>query len=187
MEFLYTNKKINSLAAAFKDGDQRAAEKLFNYFYPAIFRYIRSRLTDKEATADVAQDVFLKLAKSIVLYDAAKGNFSTWFWQIARNTFTDHLRSLQRDHSQSETQLDIALDSMEASLDNTESVRERMTEVKEIIQEFSEEDQELFRLRYIAELSFEEIAELTDRTENALRVSLHRIREKIKKEYDKKD
>jgi RNA polymerase sigma-70 factor, ECF subfamily len=184
MEFLYSHKKINAWAEHFKTGDQKSAEKLFKHFYTPIYRYARSRINDKEAAADIAQNVFLKVVRMISSYDQLKGNFSTWMWQIARNTLTDHLRSVKRNQTNPETQLDISIDEMTIDPKLNMLQTSDAYHILELVKSFPNEDQELFRLRYISELSYAEIAETTGRTENALRVALHRIREKIRQEYD---
>jgi RNA polymerase sigma-70 factor, ECF subfamily len=186
MELRHSHQTINSWAEHFKSGDQKAAEKIFQYFYPAMYRFARSRINDKEAAADIAQNVFLKIARTIKIYDQQKGNFSSWIWQIARNTLTDHLRSVRRNQSDSETALSTALDEYAAPHDLEQHMLKNSDayHILDIVKTFPEEDQELFRLRYVSELSYEEISKMTGRSENALRVAVHRIREKIRKEYD---
>jgi RNA polymerase sigma factor (sigma-70 family) len=184
MEFLYSHKKINTWAAEFKQGNQKSAEKIFKHFYPAIYRFARSRVNDKEAASDIAQNVFLKVARMIHSFDESKGNFNTWIWQVARNTLTDHLRSVLRNQTDTESALDKALDDY-AGDTHTEMLNSSDAyQILDIVKTFPPEDQELFRLRYISELSYAEISKMTGRSQNALRVALHRIRDKIKQEYD---
>jgi RNA polymerase sigma-70 factor, ECF subfamily len=184
MELLHSHKSINAWAEAFKQGEQRSAEKIFKHFYPAVYRFARARLNDKEAAADIAQNVFLKVTRMITSYDSTKGNFSAWIWQIARNTLTDHLRTLQRNQTELESALNINIDEF---AENTHTDMLNTTDayhIIDIVKKFASEDQELFRLRYISELTYAEIADITGRSENSLRVALHRIREKIREEYE---
>ncbi|MDQ3015039.1 MAG: RNA polymerase sigma factor [bacterium] len=183
MEFLHTHKQINAWAEEFKAGQHQAAEKMFNHFYPAIYRFARSRINDKDAAADIAQNVFLKVARMIITFDQKKGNFNTWIWQIARNTLTDHLRGVQRNQTNSESAMDKSIDEYAEAPKSTMMTSSDAYHVIDIVKTFPPEDQELFRLRYISELSYEEISTITGRTENALRVAVHRIREKIRLEY----
>jgi RNA polymerase sigma factor (sigma-70 family) len=183
MGILDSHSKINGWAEKFKTGDERAAEKIFNYFYPAIFRYARSRINDKEAAADIAQNVFLKVARMISTFDITRGNFNTWIWQIARNTLTDHLRSVRRNLTDSESRIDVELDEIAGGNESEYLIKDEAEQILHIVKEYTDEDQELFRMRYIAGLSYREIAEMTQRSENALRVALHRIKEKIRQDY----
>jgi RNA polymerase sigma-70 factor (ECF subfamily) len=188
MDFLQPHKHINDWARRFAEGDEKGAEKLFDYFYPLVFRYIRSRIKDADTAEDLTQEVFLKLAKGIRMYNKEKGHFSAWLWQIVRNVFTDHLRSVGRNHEDAASSREIDPDTF-AAIQTFDDDAE-LTRVFETIATYSPEDQEIFRMRYIAGLSYEHIAEITDRTINAVTVAAHRVREKIKKDitssFDKK-
>jgi RNA polymerase sigma factor (sigma-70 family) len=183
MEFFESHSSINALAKRFQKGDAKAAEKLFNYFYPAIFRYIKSRTRSVETAEDVAQDVFLKVAKSIRLFDIERGNFTAWIWQIVRNVFTDHLRKSGRKLEDPASAYDIDPDTYPSETKATaKSDDSDMDRVLNIVKKYSEEEQELFRMRYIAGMNYEDIAAILDRSVNAVTVASHRIREKVKKD-----
>ncbi len=183
MEFLHSHKTINSWALSIAAGDSRAADKLFKYFYPTIYRYIRSRIRDTDTVEDITQDVFLKVARNIKQFDPNRGNFSAWIWQIVRNVLTDHFRSNGRKLEDAASASDLDLDTF--SLEEEEvQTDEEFKKIMGLVKEYSEDDQELFRLRYIAQVAYDEMATITGRSENALRVALHRIREKLKLDYD---
>ncbi len=184
MGIMTSHKTINTWAESFRKGDHTAAEHIFNHFYPVIYRFTRSRLRDKEAANDITQNTFLKIARTITTFDCERGNFTSWIWQIARNTLTDHLRSIKRNQTDSESVLDISLDSIIGDKQEDYSMKYDTEQILKIVKTFHEDDQELFHWRYITELSYAEIADLTGRSENSLRVAMQRIREKIKKKYD---
>jgi RNA polymerase sigma-70 factor (ECF subfamily) len=52
---------------------------------------------------------------------------------------------------------------------------ERETELKECIRTLVPEEQELLRLRYVADLSFAEMAELLEKNEDAVKKSVYRL------------
>ncbi len=184
MDLFTTQNKINSWAHEFKSGSHQAAERIFNHYYPLMFRFFLSRLRNRDAAQDVAQNVFLKVVKMIATYNPEKGHFNSWVWQIARNTLTDHLRSMKRNQTQTESALAISIDEIANERQEDYSMKYDTEQILKIVKSFHEEDQELFHYRYISELSYSEIAELTGRTENSLRVAMQRIRKKIKNKYD---
>jgi RNA polymerase sigma factor (sigma-70 family) len=181
MEFFESHSSINTWAKRFQKGDAKAAEKLFNYFYPAIFRYIKSRTRSVETAEDVAQEVFLKIAKSIRLFDSTRGNFTAWIWQIVRNVFTDHLRKNGRRLEDPASAYEIDPDTYPSETKATANDND-MDRVLNIVKKYSDEEQELFRMRYIADMNYDEIAAIFDRSVNAVTVASHRIREKVKKD-----
>lgn len=153
-------------------------EKLFKEYYPKVFRYLRSRLADREAAEDLAQEVFLKVARSMRLYDPAKSSPGTWVWRIAQNALIDHYRASARRPESAATFAEVEMDDAPGYVHGADD--ERL--VAEILRTYSEDDRELFRMRYVAGLSYDEISDLTGRTPNALTVAAHRIREKFKKD-----
>lgn len=170
---------FNELALRIKKGDGKAGEKVFDTFAPPFFRFFVQRTGIRAVAEDLVQDVFVKLVRRIDTFDPALGNFTPWFWQIARNALNDYFRQKKTfslseiDEEQGET---IAIDD---SLDNKGLVAEIMDKVRE----FSEEEQELFSLRYVQGLSYREIAGITGKTEVSLRVAAHRIVKKLKEFY----
>jgi RNA polymerase sigma factor (sigma-70 family) len=109
--------------------------------------------------------------------------FNTWIWHIARNTLTDHLRSVRRNMTDTESRINMELDEVANERESDYLIQDEAEQILNIVKDYTEEDQELFRLRYIAGLSYKEIAAETHRSENALRVALHRIKEKIRQDY----
>lgn len=71
----------------------------------------------------------------------------------------------------------------EFEVDDFLDTKEFVSEILETVKEFSEEEKELFSLRYLQGLSYREIALIMDKTEVSLRVSAHRIIKKIKEIY----
>ena len=91
LEFL-KNHQLNALAQKMQRGDNRAAEKIFRHFHPLLFRFFVGRILNKDIAEDLTQDVFFKVISRIETYRKDSGNFSAWFWRIAKNRLVDHYR-----------------------------------------------------------------------------------------------
>ena len=87
-----TSEHFNALALRLKAGDQNAGKELFDYWSPLLFRFFMIRLTNRGKAEDLVQDVFLKLVARIDTFDTNAGNFTAWFWQVAKNTLKDYYR-----------------------------------------------------------------------------------------------
>ena len=170
---------LNVWAIKLKKGDPEAAGIIFDKFAQPFFRFFMQRLGVKNIAEDLTQEVFLKLMRRIETFDDKSGNFTPWFWQVARNTLNDYFRSKKSiplseisEEQSEEFVADESLDKKELALEILDKVRE-----------FSEEDQEMFLLRYIEDMSYDEIAKATGRTAGSLRVSVHRMIKKIREIY----
>ena len=182
---LFRQKNFNKIAEKLQNGNQFAGEEIFDYFSPKIFGFFMLRTNHKETAEDLTQNVFLKVVNKINTFKKDTGNFSAWIWQIARNTLIDHFR-LQKPILLSNEELEIKAGAKET--DSTfEAVAQKEEAVKifKIIQTMEPQEQELFSLRYVSNLSFKEISVLLDKSADTLRVASHRLHQKIKNKVKK--
>ena len=83
------------LVARCQTGDFTAFGILYGRYQRPILAYIYQITRDYEASACIAQDVFLKVFEHVGSFDL-KRRFTTWFYTIARNAAIDHLHSRNR-------------------------------------------------------------------------------------------
>lgn len=172
--------RLNRLAKEMRGGNQRAAEKIYEKLAKKVFGFCMNRTGNKVLAEDLTQDIFLKLIDKIDLYDEKKGDFVVWFWQMARNTVIDHYRRERTlpfsDLENEEEVEDVAHGDPQAEF---EKKLER-EQLEKMLSALNEEEKELFRLRFLAELSYKEISKILDKSEGALRVAINRLKKKLK-------
>ena len=104
-----------------------------------------------------------------------RGHFTAWMFQIARNKAMDHFR---KDHNMSEMTDSVAdpvqSDALEAIYRNESRVK-----LRALMRLLNDEERELLRLRFTAELSFVQIGQLLGRSEDAARKSIRRILDRL--------
>lgn len=165
-----------------KKGDRRAAGALYDELAPKVHGFIFARTNDKEATDDLSQEIFLKLIDKIKTFDKKKGDFTVWFWRLARNTLIDHYRKKKEVRFSGFAEED--LDRL-ASYEHRHGIDEKLAleKLRGFLKTLAEEEQQVFELRYVAELSYAEIAEISGKSEGALRVAMTRIKNKVKTSF----
>jgi len=76
------------LVQGFREGDpgsrKRLADELFGRYYQQVGRWCLRFTGEREAAADLAQDVFVKAYRHLESFQG-KSKFSTWLYVIARN------------------------------------------------------------------------------------------------------
>ncbi len=85
----------HELIALLKQREEKAFAYLYNRYGGALFSVAIRVVQEKQAAADVLQDAFVKIWKSIDLYDTSKGKLYTWMSNVVRNSAIDFVRSKQ--------------------------------------------------------------------------------------------
>ncbi len=174
--------RLTALAVRMKKGDRRAAAALYDALDAKVYGFFFARTGRREIAEDLSQDIFVKLVEKIDAFDEARGAFVVWFWQMARNMLIDHYR-LKKEAVFSAFEADEVEAMAVAAMPDIDD-RLRYAKVRETLGGLTEDERELFEFRYVAEMPYHEIGELTGRSEGALRVAALRIKEKIKKALD---
>lgn len=178
---------LNRLAKKMQNGDPNAATEFYQKLVRKVFGFCMSRTSDRASAEDLTQEIFLKAIQKIGLYDSHKSDFAVWFWQVARNAVIDHFRS-KKNVSFADIEDENTLENIET--ENIEDEFQNKSDVDRIVRfvkSLPGENGELFRLRYVSELSYKEIAGITGKSEGALRVQANRLKKKIEDNFKKYD
>ena len=179
IEDVFNKSDLNRLARQMQNGEERAAAKLYEGLVKKVYGFCLNRVRNKTSAEDLTQEIFLKLVSRIEIFDPEKGDFVVWFWQLARNTVIDYYR---RAKDLTFADLDGGEDAYAIPVQDTQTRVEKKLEREKIdkfLSSLSEEDQEIFRLRFLGELSYKEMAKILEKSEGALRVAVGRLKKKI--------
>jgi RNA polymerase sigma factor (sigma-70 family) len=157
----------------------QAFARLYDRYAPNIYRYLLSRLGNVAGAQDVTSQTFLIAFEMFPRY-RHQGYFSAWLFAIARSKYVDYLRKTK---NRTETSIDHIQDPQEDLLQRVIH-SERLAELKKVIGRLSEEEQELLRLRFVADLSFAEMASLLERNEDAVKKTLYRLLARLQSQME---
>jgi RNA polymerase sigma-70 factor (ECF subfamily) len=180
LESLQTKKKLQTYAQRMKAGDAVAAAGVYELLVRQTYGFYFSRVRSKERAEDLTQDVFTRLVRAIQQYDETKGDFTVWYWKMARNMLIDHFRKESRSTTQNLDELPEAADPVadEEMEENLDKKRNR-AKLESCLAQLNEEERHLFELRYLSELSYAEMAGILEKNEGALRVAVNRLKNKL--------
>ena len=152
-------------------------EALYNRYVKKVYRRCLSMTNDSSQAEDFTHDIFIKVFHKLDDFQQ-KSSFSTWLYSISYNYCADQLRLSKRlPTTVLEEHIDwCSSDSVEAQL------REETLQVMKIAMEkLSAQERSLLRLKYEDGLSIEEIAQMYELKESAVKMRLKRCREKIQR------
>jgi RNA polymerase sigma factor (sigma-70 family) len=153
--------------------DAHAFEGLYLRYVKQVYHYLYSRIGTQADAEDATAQTFLSALEGFGRYQH-EGYFGAWLFGIARRKVADHFR--QAGHSQF---LPDDLPALDPDLLQQAVSSERLRELRSLLLELNEDEQELLRLRYAAQLSFGEISHLMERNEEALKKSLYRLLDRL--------
>jgi RNA polymerase sigma-70 factor (ECF subfamily) len=175
--------RLDRLVARMKKGDRKAAGALYDELAPKLYGFIFSRTSSREIAEDLSQEIFIKLIERVESFDSKKGRFTVWFWRMARNTLIDHYRQKKAVPFSSFEDDEVAGMAV-GEIPDMDNVLE-YRRLRAVIATFGAEERELFELRFVAEMSYKDIANIMEKPEGTLRVAALRLREKLQKEFKK--
>jgi RNA polymerase sigma-70 factor (ECF subfamily) len=150
--------------------DPEAFGRLYEHYVQSIYRYLYSRVGTVHVAEDLTSQTFMAAFRSLPRYHE-RGQFSAWLFRIARSKLMDHYRGSRPEESLE------AADGLEAGPDTLASVmqNETLSRLHLLISQLEDDEQELIRLRFVADLSFAEMADLLGRREEAVKKSVYRL------------
>jgi RNA polymerase sigma factor (sigma-70 family) len=157
---------MNEMPSARADWVQGA---LTRYETPLI-RYAWRMTGDLETARDVVQDTFLKLCTAD--RDKIEDHLAPWLYRVCRNRALDVAKKEQRMTPLSPEQMAAAPSKAPPPSAMAEG-RELEGHVLQAMQELNVEQQEIFRLKFLDQLSYKEISDVTGANTNRVRYVIH--------------
>ena len=142
-----------------------------------VYRYLLSLTHDEGLAEELTQETFYQAVKSADRFDGSC-KVTTWLCAIAKNSLYKHFR---KNPAHAELDGDLPLDD---SMEDDFMRRESYLRLLKKMHDLDPETKELMHLRLFGDLSFREIGEIMERSENWARVTYYRGKEKLKKEMD---
>ena len=148
------------LVRGLKARDEKVFGYLYDHYSPALFGVALKVLNDENSAADVLQEVFLKIWRSIDRYDQDKGRLFTWMLNITRNTAIDSLRS--KAHKLEQKVQDIG-DDIHLYANNL-SVNQAVDHIglTKVLEKLNKDQRVIIDLAYYKGCTQEEIAKVLD-------------------------
>lgn len=167
--------EAEQVAAAQKD--PAAFDTLYQTYAQRVHAYLLNRVGNRDDAEELTAQTFLAALEGIAGY-RHRGYFAAWLFSIARNKANDSFRRMRPtgDLNQA-SELPGEDDPFGEVAD-----REQIAALRRQINALPDAQAELLRLRYVAELSFAEIATLLGRTEDAVKKSVYRCLERLQQE-----
>ena len=146
-----------------------------------LFRLALSITKNKEDAEDVVQDVLFNVWKKKAEWENI-GNMEAYCFRSTRNMALDKLALMENNLEEIPENQDYP--ALGEDVQRKIEIDEQMNLLENWVQKLPEKQQTIFRLREVEELSYKEIAVILDISEEQVKITLFRIRRKLKEYFD---
>jgi RNA polymerase sigma factor (sigma-70 family) len=171
-----------AIATAARD-DPAEFGRLYRLYAARVYRYIYSRLNHVQDSEDLTSLVFQSAWESLPRY-REKGSFAAWLFSIARHKVNDFHR-----RSRPTRPLDEKAQYARRDWDPLARLEldEKLGRLAELLAGLEAEQAELLRLRFAADLTYQQIAEVSGRSPEAVKMAMHRMLARLHERWEPHD
>ncbi|MHC4389037.1 MAG: RNA polymerase sigma factor [Planctomycetota bacterium] len=158
-------------------GDRSAFAELIEQYQAPLRYFVARLLEDPEMAEDILQDTWLTVIRKIHTLRQLE-TFSAWLYRIARNKVYGELRKkkalrvLQEDAP-------VPNDNQEPNFSPEDAAR-----VHECLERLKPEHKEVLLLRFLEQMSYEQISQVIDRKAGTVRSRIHYAKRALKREME---
>lgn len=158
--------------------DKQDLGKIYEENAKAVYKYLVCLTNNIDIAEELTQETFYQAAKSICSFKG-ECKVSVWLCAIAKHLWYQELKRKKRREL-------VPIEDMEAQLASEDSLEEayllnvEKVELFKLLHKLDAKTREVMYLRLTGELSFAEIGEILESTENWARVTFYRGKQKMK-------
>ncbi len=163
-------------------GSEEEFEKIYIRYFNDVFLFLKKISKDESIAEEITSETFFKAMRSIDNFHG-EADVRVWLCQIAKNCYFSYLKKQQRIENIDDIDLP----------DNKDTIEEQILkqydamQVHLLLHNLAEPYKEVFMLRVLGELSFKQIADIFQKTDNWACVTYHRARNKILMQMEDND
>lgn len=179
-----TPSTFSSLVARAKSGDKDAFSEIYETHLTPVYRFVYSRLGNREEAEDLTQEAFVKAYQSLDRFQATRDNFLPYLFTVARNLLINRGKKKQPNYA---PQDEIDREAGEGDTQWFAEQEERKATIATALEVLTESEREIIELRFFGERTYKEISELCDKKEDAVRQHIARSMKKMRAHFVTKE
>ncbi|WP_340398500.1 sigma-70 family RNA polymerase sigma factor [Paenibacillus sp. FSL H8-0079] len=176
------------LASDFHNLGSALQEEVYYEYYNMVHGLIVYIIKERAAAEDIIQEAFIKIIKNKPIFED-EVKLKAWLKVVTRNTAINYLRKNKNNRNQVDTDsVFIDMETMNQTAASVESMVETQMmqeSIENYLEQLKPEYRVLVELRWKEGLSYREMAELLDTSEDIVKQRLFRARGSIKKKLHK--
>ena len=168
---------LRKLILKAKTGDKEAFSEVYSSLYTPLYRYVISKCHDRELVDDICQQTFLKFYEALSSYEPEKSPLA-YLFTIAKRLLINHAEK-KTFESFDETLLEGSEDNQGAIVEELD-IKNLSLIIDTYLPQLTNDEQEVIRLYFYAELSYKEISDTLEKEEAYVRKIKERALKKLR-------
>ena len=176
------------LLSAYREGDAKAFEALLERYRGPLFNVVVRSVRDRGRAEEIYQDVWLKVIERCEDF-RGDAKFSTWLYRIARNLCIDHQRKMKfRGHASFDEPPRGQSGTIGERVANPGPTTEALAagrlmqdRIADAVQALPDEQREVFLLRHLQGLAFQEISDVVGVPANTVKSRMRYALERLQR------
>jgi RNA polymerase sigma-70 factor, ECF subfamily len=151
--------------------DEEALTEIYDTYAPSIYRYVYRKTGHADTAQDLTAETFQRFLEALKRDAGPREHLSGWLYRVAHNLIVDHYRSQPDDpHA--------PLDSVDPAVPATQEQHvtrgHRADRARAALLMLTPLQQQVVALRFLEELSLQEVASVLNRTVGSIKALQHR-------------
>jgi len=155
--------------------------KIYDQYINKIYRFIFLKVNSQEIAEDLTSEVFVRSWDKFRIGEDIQ-NIQAFLYQVARNLVIDHYR--ERDENRTILVEEIWAPDLRVDLEKEAQIDSEMSQARFALSKINEDYADVIVWRYLDQLSTSEIAKILNKSEGAVRVTLHRALKELRKNLE---
>lgn len=165
-------------------GGEKAFREIVERYQPMVFAVVRGMLGDRPDVEDIVQEAFIKVYRGLAGF-RGDAKFSTWVYTVARNEAADAARRGKPPGEPLDHVVLAAPD--EGRPDEQYTKKAERERLERCLAELEENYRVALELRYMAEMSYTEIADTMGLPMGTVKTYIHRAKIELKRVIARKE
>ena len=153
-------------------------EQIYSTYFKSVYLYVRQLSGDEYIAEEITNETFFKAMRSL---DSFRGDcdIRVWLCQIAKNCYYSFLKKAGRIDRVEDAEL-LNIPSQDDTVEERILQKDEANQIQKILHGIPDPYKEVFMWRIFAELSYKQIGQIFNKSENWACVTYHRARNMIR-------
>ena len=156
-------------------GSERHFDALYARYFRRVYAFVYARVRHAADAEELTQESFTAVFRSIAGY-SGRSTPLAWIYGIAKNTVNNHLRRARAQDERLQVVREGASDHWVATPQEDLEMQQTLRTMQRRLRSVTRWQVEVFWMRHFEDLSIEQIASRTERSSDAIRSSLYRVK-----------